>query len=405
MGVFLEPQLFLSPQFHKLSLALILAIGFCFASFLGYFSNKIKVSPVLGYLIAGYLIGPYSPGFVANLEVAEQLAEIGVILMLFAVGLHFGLSDLMQVKNIAIPGAIFQLLSTLLVVTFVFVKLGWTLEAGLILGLAIGVASTVVVVRSLTDRHLLDSRDGHIAIGWLVVEDIITVFALILVPALALAVQGKAVSTMDLLFDIASLLLKFVVLVVILFTVGKKGIYYLLDKVSRVHSPELFTITVLAIAFIVAIGASVVFSTSIALGAFIAGMIIGQTRLRYYVADSIKSIRDIFSVLFFLTIGMLFNPFVFLDHPLLLAFVLGVILIVKPVTAYAITVVLKYPYKTAITVAVALAQIGEFSFILAEEANRLEILSDTGYDLVVASAIPAIAVNPFLFKLFKIGKK
>ncbi len=379
---------------HNLKIVLILTFGFGFASLFGYITQRAKLSPIVGYLFAGYLIGPFSPGFVADLEIAEQLAEIGVVLMMFGVGLHFKWQDLLKVKNIAIPGAIGQTAVAALSATFLLHYLGWSLQAGIIIGLSIGVASTVVLVRVLSDQNLLDTPEGHVSIGWLIVEDLLTVVVLLAIPLLA----TSHLSFLDLGSSLLLVLLKFLVLAVLMFTLGQKIVSYLLFKVARTRSQELFTITVLALTFVIATSSAYIFGTSIPLGAFIAGMVIGQTQVSHQASSQALPIQDAFFVIFFLSVGMLFNPAALLLHPALFFAILGIILIIKPLTAYLISVALHYPVKTALTVALALAQIGEFSFILSEEAMKYKLLPEEGFDLIVACAIAAISLNPLLFK-------
>lgn len=384
---------------YKFGLIVTLTIGFTLAILLGYFSHRAKLSPILGYLLAGYAIGPFSPGFVANLEIAEQLAEIGVVLMMFGVGLHFRWEDLISVRNIAIPGAIGQTLVSALVGAGLVYSMGWTIHSGIILGLAIGVASTMVLVRVLTDNHLLKTREGHIAIGWLIVEDILTVFVLLLIPTLAAFSHGGELSAFSIAGTILYSLLKFIALILIMFTVGRKCVVYILSKIVLTNSHELFTLAILALTFIIAAGSAFLFGTSIALGAFIAGMVIGKTDVRHQVSLNATPLRDAFVVIFFLSTGMLFNPSVIYNHFFLFLGVLATILFVKPIVAYIITIAFRHPVRVASIIAVALAQIGEFSFILAEEASRVDLLPNEGYDAIVACALITIAFNPPLFKL------
>lgn len=384
---------------HHLATVVILTIGFTLASFFAYVMQRLKLPSILGYLLAGYIIGPYSPGFVADLTIAEQLAEIGVILMLFGVGLHFKVEDLLRVKNIAIPGAIGQtFVSTLLACVIVYWS-GWSIEAGLIIGLSVGVASTVVLVRLLTDNHLLNTLQGHIAVGWLVVEDIFTVIILILLPTFVLFSSGADLSSIKIVESIAFVILKFLVLVVVMFTWGHKIIAYILTNIARLRSQELFTLTVLAVVFLIATGSSVVFGTSIALGAFIAGMVIGKTTVRHQAAANALPLKDIFTIIFFLSVGMLFNPMAIVKDFWLFAGIMFVILIAKPVIAYLITGFLGYSVKVALTVGISLAQIGEFSFILAEQAMNLQLIPDDGFDILVACAFVSISLNPLFFQM------
>lgn len=384
---------------YNIKIALLLAVGLTYAFILGYLAHRIKLSPIIGYLLAGYMIGPYSPGFVANLAVSEQLAEIGVILMMFGVGLHFKWQELIKVKNIAVPGAIAQTLVAGLCGMFFVYSLGWTIEAGLVIGLSIGVASTVVMVRVLQDNHLLSTPQGHIAVGWLIVEDLITVVALLLLPPLASSLHGESVSFFEIASTAAFAILKCVVLVALMFLFGFRVVSFIFLKIARTRSQELFILTILALTFVIAIGSALLFGTSIALGAFIAGMVIGQTEVRHQASASSLPIKDTFAVIFFLSVGMLFNPFAIVAHFPFFIGILAIILLVKPLVAFLLVRFMKYPIKTAVIVAIALAQIGEFSFILSEEAMRLNILSDEGFDIIVACALISIALNNLLFRI------
>jgi monovalent cation:H+ antiporter-2, CPA2 family len=387
----------------NLKIVLILTVGFGLASVLGYLSHRIQLSPILGYLLAGYLIGPYSPGFEADRQIAEQLAEIGVILMMFGVGLHFKLADLLAVRRIAIPGAIGQTLVATTIGALLMHGIGWSWESGIVFGLAIGVASTVVLSRVLSHYRLLHTTQGHIAVGWLIVEDIITVVALLLVPALAASQAGEEVSVTQLSVTTLMVLFKFCVFAIIMFTAGRWLVKWILSKVVHTNLNELLTLTTLALIFVIATGSALLFGTSIVLGAFVAGMVIGQTDVRHQVSTNARPLKDAFMVIFFLSIGMLFNPSAILQHPLLFGAVLAVILIAKPAAAFVIAYLLKYPIQTALTVALALAQIGEFSFVLAEQAMSYRLMPRTGFDIIVACALVTIAINPLLFRLLKKG--
>lgn len=380
----------------NLKIVFILTFGLATASLLGYLAQKMKLSPILGYLLSGYIIGPYSPGFVADLELAEQLAEIGVILMMFGVGLHFKWQDLIKVKNVAVPGAIGQTLIAATAGTLLVYSIGWPIEAGILIGFAIGVASTVVLVRVLQDNQLLKTPQGHIAVGWLIVEDIFTVIALLAIPTF---VQSSGPAVASVASSIVIVLLKFTALVLIMFTIGHKVVSYILLQVARTRSQELFTLTILAIIFVVATGSSFLFGTSLALGAFIAGMIIGQTHVKHQASANALPLKDAFVVIFFLSVGMLFNPAAIAANPILFIGVLAIILVIKPLTAFLIVIALRHPLKTAFTVAIALAQIGEFSFILSEQAMQYNLMPDEGYDVIVACALISISLNPLLFKL------
>jgi CPA2 family monovalent cation:H+ antiporter-2 len=389
----------------KLKIVLILTIGFAFASILGYFAHRIKLSPILGYLLGGYIIGPFSPGFTVDLQISEQLAEIGVILMMFGVGLHFKWQDLVKYKHIAIPGALAQTSVATVAGILLIQSMGWSLESGLIYGLAIGVASTVVLARVLSDNHFLNTASGHISIGWLIVEDMVTVAALLLIPPLAGSINGDGFPLEEIIKSLGLTVIKFFLLALIMFTVGKKVVSYFLSKIALTNSHELFTLGTLAITFLIAAGSTLLLGTSIALGSFIAGMVIGQTVMQHKVSNNARPLKDAFIVIFFLSVGMLFNPKAISEHFLLFACTLIIILILKPLTAFCICKIYKYPIKTALVTALGLAQIGEFSFILTEEAMNLKLLPEAGYDIIVACALITIAINPLLFKLLKNNTK
>lgn len=379
----------------------ILTAGFFLATVLGVLTSRAKLSPIPGYLIAGYLIGPYSPGFVADVHVAEQLAEIGVILMLFNVGLHIKIIDLINVKSIAVPGAIFQILASTTAGAVLIYALGGNLASGIIFGIAISVASTMIMIKMLTDNKLLHTQEGHISIGWLIVEDLITVLFLILIPVLAIMDQQGELSFFETSKAMGYALLMFVLLVLFMMTIGKQYVSFLIKMILKTHSKELLTLGVLAITFQIAIGSAYFFGTSIALGAFIAGVVMGQMPSREEVSRNGESLKDIFSIIFFLAIGMLFNPIALFDNWTLFFGTVAIVLLVKPVAAYMIIRGLKYPAKTALLVSIALAQIGEFSFIVVEQANRVKLLPDEGYDIIIAAALLSIAINPLLFKWYK----
>lgn len=383
---------------NHLAIVMILTVGLGLASCLAYFSRLLKLPSVLGYLLAGFIIGPYSPGFVADHSISEQLAELGIVLMLFGVGLHFKLQDLINVRSIAIPGATIQTLMATAVTACIVYYLGEKIETGVILGLSIGVASTVVLVRVLTDNHLLNTKEGHIAVGWLVVEDIFTVIILILLPTISTFSAGNDLSLGPILWVIALVIVKIIVLSFFMFTWGHKIVNYVLIKIARFRSQEMFSLTLLALMFIIAVGSTYLFGTSIALGAFIAGMVIGKTSVRHQAAANSLPLKDIFAVVFFLSVGMLFNPMAIGENLPLFLGIVFVILIIKPLSAFLITMILGYSLKIALTVAIALAQIGEFSFILAEEALHLKLIPDEGFDILVAAALLTISLNPLLFQ-------
>ncbi len=384
---------------------MLLTVGFATAALLGYFALQLKLSPILGYLIAGYLIGPYSPGYVADIKLSEQLAEIGVILMMFSVGMHFSWQDLLQVKKVAIPGALLQTIFATLLGTILFKCAGYSMEAGVIFGLCIGVASTVVLIRGLTENHLLNTPQGHLCVGWLILEDKITILVLLLLPTFALQSIGEEVFLPVVLGSFTIIFIKFFALVFLLFTVGKWVANHALNRVLKTGSSELFTITVLALAFLFAEIANLVFGMSIVIGAFLAGVAIGKTPIRHEATHNIKPIKEAFIVLFFVAMGMLFDPRAIYDHFYLFMLTLAIILVAKPLAAYVIARGFNRTQVEALTVAVALAQIGEFSFILAEEANRYKIFPDFGYDLLVACAFVSISLNPFLFSWVRARQK
>ncbi|MFI0434483.1 MAG: cation:proton antiporter [Parachlamydiaceae bacterium] len=388
----------------NLKIVLILTIGFTLASLLGYLTQRLKLSPILGYLLAGYLIGPFFPGFVADLQLAEQLAEVGVMLMMFGVGLHFKWQELVSVKNVAIPGAIGQTFIATAVAAFFVHHLWGSWEAGVIIGLAIGVASTVVLVRVLADNRLLDTLQGHIAVGWLIVEDILTVAVLILLPTIVALLSGGSVSAYDILIALSLLLLKFIFLAAFMFTLGKHLVSYSLFKIAQTRSPELFTLAVLALIFLIATTSALLFGTSIALGAFIAGMVIGQTEVRHQASAYASPMKDAFVVIFFLSVGMLFNPMAIFQNFSFFLGILFIILVIKPLSAFIIVMLMRYPIHVALSIAFALGQIGEFSFILAEQAGHYHIFPDVAFDIIVACSLISIAINPILFNFLNFLK-
>lgn len=387
------------PPFHS-SVIVILTAGFFLATLLGVLTQKAKLSAVPGYLIAGYLIGPYSPGFVADVHIAEQLAEIGVILMMFNVGLHINIKDLLNVKRVAIPGAIFQILVSATLGVVLIKYLGGSVESGLIFGIAISVASTMILVKLLTDHKLLNTEKGHISIGWLIVEDIITVLFLILIPVLAIMESSGDMMIGETVKAIALALFYFTLLVAFMMTIGRKYVEWVLNFIIKTKSRELLTLAVLALTFQIAIGSAYFFGMSIALGAFIAGVVIGQMPNQDEIGKNGEGLKDVFVIIFFLAIGMLFSPTALFSNKTLFLGTLAIVLLIKPLAAFIMVYILKYPVKTAVLVAIGLAQIGEFSFIVAEEANRVKLLPDEAYDIIVATALISIAINPLLFRWY-----
>jgi CPA2 family monovalent cation:H+ antiporter-2 len=380
---------------HNVDLILTLTGGLGAALVLGYVTQRLGLSPIVGYLLGGFVVGPNTPGFVANFEMANQLAEVGVILLMFGVGLQFHLDELLAVRRIAIPGAVGQSLVATLLGVWVALAFGWNTAAGMIFGLAISVASTVVLTRVLTDHNDLHTPTGHIAIGWLVVEDIFTVLVLVLLPAIFSANQTGS-GNLPLALGLS--IIKLGALIAFTFLVGGRVIPKLLGYVAATRSRELFTLTVLVVALGIAVGAAKLFGASMALGAFLAGMVVGRSDFSLRAASEALPMRDAFAVLFFVSVGMLFNPHHLLEAPGMVAATLAIILLGKPLAALSIVLMLGYPVKIALAVAVALAQIGEFSFILATLGKSLGALSNSAVNTIVAAAIVSITLNPLLYR-------
>lgn len=384
---------------HHTPLITTIVGGLVLAFIFGTLANRLRMPPLVGYLIAGIAIGPFTPGFVADAALAQELAEIGVILLMFGVGLHFSLKDLMSVKAIAIPGAVVQIgIATLLGMALAWV-MGWSVGAGVVFGLALSVASTVVLLTALQERRLESTRRGRIAIGWLIVEDIAMVLALVLIPALSglLGGSGDALSADALLKTLAITLGKVVAFVVVMLVVGRRVIPWTLERIADTGSRELFRLAVLAIALGFALGSAYVFGVSFALGAFFAGMILSESELSHRAAEESLPLRDAFAVLFFVSVGMLFDPSILLREPLLVLATVFIIVIGKSIAAAAIVRAFGHPLSTALTVSASLAQIGEFSFILATLGLSLGLLPETGRDLILGGAIISILLNPLLF--------
>jgi CPA2 family monovalent cation:H+ antiporter-2 len=387
---------------HHTPLIAAIATGFVLAFIFGALANRLRLSPLVGYLLAGVMVGPFTPGFVADKDLSHELSEIGVILLMFGVGLHFSLKDLMSVKNIAIPGALVQILAATLLGMGMTWWLGWHWGAGLIFGLALSVASTVVLLRALEERQLIDSRRGKIAVGWLIVEDLVMVLALVLIPALAglLSAEPSAGSgEQDILWPLLLTLGKVAAFIALMITLGGRLIPWLLERSAGSGSRELFTLAVLAIAMGVSYGSAMLFGVSFALGAFFAGMILNSSQYNHQAADDSRPLRDAFAVLFFVAVGMLFNPSILLDEPLLVLATVLIIVLGKGLAALLIVLAFRKPLSTGLTIAVSLAQIGEFSFILASLGVSLELMPEVGRDLILAGAIIAILLNPMLFSL------
>src|SRR5688572_26502012 len=390
-------------ELHETSLIALLAIGFVLALLFGLVASALKVSPIVGYLIAGIAVGPFTPGFVGDAGIATQLSEIGVILLMFGVGLHFSIKDLLSVKSIALPGAVAQIVTATAIGAAMAHFWGWTLGQGLVFGLSLSVASTVVLLRALEERNALQSSEGKIAVGWLIVEDLAMVLALVMLPALAEMLGGDASSihapgtsdstAITLLITLAKVAL-FVTLALV---VGKRTVPWLLNRVTRTGSRELFTLSVLAIALGIAYGSSAAFGVSFALGAFFAGVILSESELSHQAGNDSLPLKDAFAVLFFVSVGMLFDPSVLLRQPLAVIAVLAIIMVGKSLAAFVIVLAFRHPVRTALTVSASLAQIGEFSFILASLGGSLGLLPPDGRDLILAGAILSIALNPVTF--------
>ena len=390
---------------HNISLITTLASGFGLALVFGFLAEKIKLPALIGYLFAGILIGPATPGFVADTHIASQLSEIGVMLLMFGVGLHFSLADLMSVKRIALPGAIVQMsLATLLGMALAIWGWGWSFGAALVFGISLSCASTVVLLKALEARKAIDSMNGRIAVGWLVVEDLVTVLVLVLLPPLAqllgagTAVPGTATFTGALWVEIGKTLLSVGAFIALMLVVGRRVLPWILLQVARTGTRELFTLAVIAAAITIAWCASELFSVSFALGAFFAGMVMRESKFSHRAAEESLPLRDAFSVLFFVSVGMLFNPMVLVEKPFEVLAVVAIIIIGKGIAAAVLALILRYPLNTALTVAAGLAQIGEFSFILGGLGVSLSILPQEGMNLILAGALISIALNPFVFK-------
>ena len=381
---------------HEIPLVTTIAAALAAAWVLGVLAGRIGLSPIVGYLLAGVLIGPHTPGFVGDVGLAAQLAEIGVVLLMFGVGLHFHLRDLLAVKGIAIPGALLQSGAATLFGLSIGLSLGWPWGSGLVLGLALAVASTVVLMRVLEDRQLLTTPAGHAAVGWLLVEDVLTVVVLVAIPALAAGsggAPGRALWT-----SLGLAMAKLVALVGLVALAGSRIVPRMLEMAARLRSRELFTLTVLAVAVAVATGSALFFGASMALGAFLAGMVVGQSPVSQQAAADALPLRDAFAVLFFVSVGMLFDPAFVVREPALVLAALAVVMIGKPLVALAVVALLGYSTRTALVAALGLAQVGEFSFILGSLARDHGLLPEAGGNAIVACAIVSIAANPFLFR-------
>jgi len=383
-----------TPLISTIVVGLVLAFGF------GALAQRLRVSPLVGYLLAGVVMGPFTPGFVADQNIAHELAEIGIILLMFGVGLHFSLKDLLSVRAIAVPGAVVQISAATLMGVAMGWVMGWTVGKGIMFGLALSTASTVVLLRAMQERRLIETERGRIAVGWLIVEDIAMVLTLVLLPATAGLLNGEASIGTDwagLAWPLAMTLGKVVAFVVFMLVVGRRVIPWILHYVAHTGSRELFRLAVFAISLGVAFGAAVLFDVSFALGAFFAGMILSESELSQRAANETLPLRDAFAVLFFVSVGMLVDPAILVNEPLPLLATLFIILFGKSLAAFLIVRLFGHPTSTALTISASLAQIGEFSFILVSLGVSLSLMTERGRDLVLAGAIISIMLNPLFF--------
>ena len=386
---------------HATPLITTIVGGLVLAFILGMIANKLRISPLVGYLLAGVLAGPFTPGFVADTKLAPELAELGVILLMFGVGLHFSLKDLMAVKSIAIPGAIAQIAVATLLGMALSAALGWSLMTGIVFGLCLSTASTVVLLRALEERQLIDSQRGQIAIGWLIVEDLVMVLTLVLLPAIAGMAEKGNVGFASLALDLGITIGKVVAFIAIMMLVGRRLVPWFMARSAATGSRELFTLSVLALALGIAFGAVELFDVSFALGAFFAGMVLNESELSHRAAHDTLPLRDAFAVLFFVSVGMLFDPMVLVQQPLAVLATLAIIIFGKSAAAFFLVRMFGHSPRTALTIAASLAQIGEFAFILAGLGMALNLLPQAGQNLVLAGAIISIMLNPVLFTLLE----
>lgn len=386
---------------HELNLITTISVALGMSLFCGFAASRLRMPPVVGYLLAGILIGPGTPGFVADMEIAAQLAEIGVMLLMFGVGLHFSLEDLLSVRRIAIPGALVQIFAATAMGMATAFYWGWDVGAALVFGISLSVASTVVLLRALEARGLLESINGRIAVGWLIVEDLVMVLVLVLLPVLAgimvVAEAGTAAAGQSIPMLVGITLLKVVAFVAFMLVIGRRIFPKFLWLIARSGSRELFTLCVLAAAVGVAYGSARMFDVSFALGAFFAGMMLRESEFSHRAAEESLPLRDAFSVLFFVSVGMLFNPAILLEEPIKVLVVVGIIMLGKTIAAVLLVLTFRYPLNTALTVGASLAQIGEFSFILAGMGVALGLLPVEGQNLILAGALITIALNAAFF--------
>ena len=386
---------------HDVDLIILLAVGFGIALIFGYIAARLRLPPLIGYLVAGIIISPNTPGIVADIHLANQLAELGVMFLMFGVGMHFSLNDLLLVRRIALPGAILQIAVATLLGAAVSMFWGWSFGSALIFGLSLSCASTVVLLKALSDRGLLDSVNGKIAVGWLLVEDLVMVLVLVLLPATAVLLGGRPLAGTDtsqnIWITIGLTLLKVTGFIAFMLIIGKRLIPKIMQLVARLGSRELFTLTVVAAAVSIAYGSYAIFGVSMALGAFFAGMVVKESDFSHRAEEETLSLREIFAILFFVSVGMLFDPKILIEQPLHILAVVAIIMIGKTLAAMALVLFFRYPINTALTVGASLAQIGEFSFILATLGLSLGLLTPDAQNLILAGALFSITLNSFVF--------
>lgn len=376
--------------------------GIVSAFIFGMIAKKCKLPAIIGYLFAGIFIGPNSPGFVADVSMAQQLAEVGIILLMFGVGLHFSFKDFARVRKVALPGAIAQIIIATLFGMVISKKLGYSTTQSLVFGFALSVASTIVLLRSLEQKKIMDTEGGKIAIGWLIIEDIAMVIGIVLIPVIAeLHFSGEKVNMMVIGSEVLQVIGKIGLFFIFMMVVGRKLLPIVLVHVEKKNSAEMRTLSVLAIALGFAYIAYVVFDASLALGAFLAGMVLNESKIGHKSAESSTSLRDTFSVLFFVSVGMLFNPMILIDHPLAVVFTIFNIVVVKSIAAYLIAKLFRQSKEVCFIVAIGLAQIGEFSFILGSLALSRDLISNEMYNIILASAMISIVLNSFLFNFYE----
>lgn len=389
---------------HDIDLIILLALGFGMALLFGYIAARLKLPPLVGYLVAGIIIGPNTPGVEADIVLANQLAELGVMFLMFGVGMHFSINDLLAVRRIALPGAMLQIAVATLMGIGLTMWWGWSFGAALVFGLSLSCASTVVLLRALGDKGLLDSVNGKIAVGWLLVEDLVMVLVLVLLPATATLLggevpvhEGHSVTDQSIWVTLLITLLKVSAFIAFMLIVGKRLIPKIMLMVARIGSRELFTLTVVAAAVSIAYGSYVLFGVSMALGAFFAGMVVKESDFSHRAEEETLPLREIFSILFFVSVGMLFNPVIVVEQPLHILGVVAIIMLGKTLAAVALVLFFRYPLNTALTVGASLAQIGEFSFILATLGLSLKLITPEAQNLILAGALISITLNSFMF--------